>query len=369
MRLKVLAPTTGERRGTLIHGDCLEAIKRMPDNYVHSIVTDPPYEIGFGSKAWDSTGIAYSVELWKECLRVLKPGGHLISFGASRTFHRMACAVEDAGFEIRDEIIWSYMSGMSKGSTLDKAITTLDPEAASDWKGWNTALAPAFEPATLARKPLGESTVAKNVLKHGTGAMNIDGTRLPLNPDELAAPLPTGMNADGRWPKNMIIQHGDDCILEDDDSDFPPACVAGCPMADLDHQAIENQLDSRPSRVFLTAKASQKERPKIAGVVHSTVKSIVLMRHLVKLITPPNGIVLEPFCGSGTTAEAAMLEGFRFIAIEQDADYCRLIESRLTRHDYLFNFEGQQIDQNVSYDELVADRRKKSEAIFGENWP
>jgi len=200
--------------------DCLEGMKLLDDNSVDSIVTDPPYELGFMGKKWDSTGIAYSVELWKECLRVLKPGGHLLAFGGTRTYHRMACAIEDAGFEIRDQMQWIYGSGFPKSHNISKAIdkkfgakreviktvkgmgkqnpewngtakgrkenyykpeyqltAPATPEA-KQWDGWGTALKPAHEPIVVARKPISEKTIAENVLKWGTGGLNIDGCRI-----------------------------------------------------------------------------------------------------------------------------------------------------------------------------------------------
>jgi len=197
----------------LHHGDCREVLASLPDCSVDSVVTDPPYELGFMGKAWDGSGIAYSVEMWGEVLRVLKPGGHLCAFGGTRTYHRMACAIEDAGFEIRDSLHWVYGSGFPKSLDVSKAIdkaagaerevvgkhpspgstkprtsmgdgwqtdpdiTTAATDAAKQWQGWGTALKPAHEPIVLARKPL-IGTVAANVLTHGTGALNIDGARV-----------------------------------------------------------------------------------------------------------------------------------------------------------------------------------------------
>ena len=199
---------------TIYTGDCIDVMKGMPDNSVDSIVTDPPYELGFMGKSWDSTGIANSVEMWSEALRVLKPGGHLLAFSGSRTYHRMAVAIEDAGFQIRDQIMWVYGSGFPKSHNIEKAINKIDgvefneipasgvgfmnaegaggynttlnqliqtgdsTERAQQWDGWGTALKPAHEPIVLARKPLSESTVANNVLAHGTGGINIDGCRV-----------------------------------------------------------------------------------------------------------------------------------------------------------------------------------------------
>ena len=200
----------------IINGDCIEEMRKLEDNSVDSIVTDPPYELGFMSKKWDGTGIAYNVDVWKEALRVLKPGGHMLAFSGTRTYHRMVCAIEDAGFEIRDMMQWIYGSGMPHGQDVSKAIdklegakrplsevqrpiggkngvysgngnkwqeTTKEPqtENAIKWSGWNTLLKPANEPIVVARKPISEKTVADNVLKWGTGGINIDDSRIEHN--------------------------------------------------------------------------------------------------------------------------------------------------------------------------------------------
>lgn len=257
----------------LLKGDCLELLATLPDASIHSIVTDPPYELGFMGKSWDSTGIAYNVELWRECLRVLKPGGHLLAFGGSRTYHRLACAVEDAGFEIRDQIMWIYGSGFPKSLDVSKAIDKAagaerkiightdphDPRTAmarsiygkniqdkpglgnlitapatneaNQWDGWGTALKPAHEPIVVARKPL-DGTVANNVLTHGVGALNIDGCRVHRSDDDVSQAghrtatfghenkVSGGdgsggwsQNDAGRWPAN-IIHDGSDEVLE-----------------------------------------------------------------------------------------------------------------------------------------------------------
>jgi site-specific DNA-methyltransferase (adenine-specific) len=202
---------------TIHTGSNLDILPKLPDNSVDSIVTDPPYELGFMGKSWDSTGIAYSVALWRECLRVLKPGGHLLAFSGSRTYHRMTVAIEDAGFEIRDQMMWVYGSGFPKSHNISKALdkdagvvrkiigkekgagstntnsvgnfnneydkTEPETDAAKQWDGWGTALKPAHEPICLARKSL-EGTVADNVLKWGVGGINIDGCRVANNGEQ-----------------------------------------------------------------------------------------------------------------------------------------------------------------------------------------
>lgn len=348
-------------------GSNLDVLPTLEDNSIDSIVTDPPYELGFMGKKWDSSGIAYSVELWKECLRVLKPGGHLLSFGGTRTWHRVAVAIEDAGFEVRDSIAWMYGSGFPKSLNLK-----------DDWEGWGTALKPAFEPIVVARKPL-IGTVAENVLTHGTGALNIDGSRIkgeswsrpPQSENAIYGkyqPIATESHTQGRWPANVILDEYSAEILDEQSGQ-----VRGGPGAKqtTDFRFMNKskgkqhmvQGDSKDiggaSRFFYVAKASKRDRnegleeldpqrhsdrQKDDGVggdnprnrtnqarqnFHPTVKPTDLMRYLVKLVTPPNGIVLDPFTGSGSTGKAAILEGFRFIGIELTEDYIPIIEGRL----------------------------------------
>jgi site-specific DNA-methyltransferase (adenine-specific) len=410
----------------VMHGDCLDVLAALPDGSVDAVVTDPPYELGFMGKAWDGVGVAYSVDLWRHALRVLKPGGHLLAFGGTRTYHRMACAVEDAGFEIRDSITWLYGSGFPKSLDVSKAIDkaagatrevigrTVSPfrvdaaasrgtalhgsvrgdfsrqtaggyrytehtapatDDAARWSGWGTALKPASEPIVVARKPLA-GTVAANVQAHGTGALNIDACRVAATDK---ARFPAGIISDtervfgggagtydtrprvadrdpsGRWPANLVLSHAADC------HEGGP-CVNGCPVAELDAQSgalrargnvtptgggggmyghLPTVVDHGPgdsggaSRFFPTfryqAKAPARERPKAEGIAHPTVKPLALMRWLVRLVTPPGGTVLDPFAGSGTTAEACLIEGVECIAIEREAAYLPLIQARIDR--------------------------------------
>ena len=386
---------------TLLKGNCLDMLKTLPDCSVDSIVTDPPYELGFMGKAWDNTGIANSVEFWAECLRVLKLGGHLLSFGGSRTYHRMACAIEDSGFEIRDQIMWLYGSGFPKSLDVSKAIDKAagaerevvpgrhsaiertvgiagndgqcvtcgrgrggqpgnchcpkssppaTPEA-QQWKGWGTALKPAHEPIVVARKPL-IGTVANNVLTYGTGALNIDGSRVGTADGfgggaKGTSGFAAGYESDGfvastqgRWPAN-VIHDGSDEVL----AGFPTAkggtwnTTAGARHFNNDGEPTLYQTsktdnsEGSAARFFYCAKASKSERN--AGLeglavanIHPTVKPIALMRYLVKLVTPPGGMVLDPFLGSGTTAVAAILEGFEWTGCEMTEDYWPIIEAR-----------------------------------------
>jgi site-specific DNA-methyltransferase (adenine-specific) len=291
----------------LLHGDCLDRLRELPDCSVDACVTDPPYGLSFMGKAWD-----YDVpgaEVWREVLRVLKPGGHLLAFAGTRTQHRMAVQIEDAGFEIRDMIAWVYGSGFPKSRNLD-----------GDWQGWGTALKPALEPITVARKPL-KGTVAANVLEHGTGALNVDGCRVGTTvetwpksrsyhsargPKPRAAhgtgdgeTISTGDAPAGRWPANLIH-----------DGSSEPCALLG-----------------DAARFFYCAKASKADRGEGNG--HPTVKPTELMRYLCRLVTPPGGVVLDPFMGSGSTGKAAALEGFRFIGIEREAEYLEIARQRV----------------------------------------
>lgn len=366
-------------------GDCREVLKEIPDCSVDSVVCDPPYELGFMGKSWDSTGVAYDVSLWGEVLRVLKPGGHLLAFGGSRTYHRLACAVEDAGFEIRDQIMWVYGSGFPKSLNIGKQ------DGCEDWVGWGTALKPAHEPIVVARKPL-DGTVAANVLKWGVGGLNIDGCRVgdEVRFNSFAGNKNTGMTAGddrtdsgkglfagnvdggsevaGRWPANLI-HDGSDEVLElfPDTGKSTGGRIGKKSMGNVTNVPAGQFEAGDPgygdsgsaARFFYCAKAGKKERN--AGLDHlepkrdadrqrddlpggdnprnrtnkprqnhhPTVKPIALMRYLVRLVTPPNGLVLDPFAGSGTTGIAAVCEGFRFVGIEQNEEYARIAEARI----------------------------------------
>lgn len=327
-------------------GNCLDHLEFMPDNAVDSIVTDPPYGLSFMGKKWDYD--VPSVEIWAECLRVLKPGGHLLAFAGTRTQHRMACNIEDAGFEIRDMIAWVYGSGFPKSHNLK-----------NDWEGWGTALKPALEPVTVARKPF-KGTAAANVLEHGTGAINIDGCRVPFareqdereskqknkHGDFGSGPMSNKVfgeykkdrdNYDptGRWPANLIHDGHDRVVAL-----FPESSVTGkrstkSQSAEVNgtnwlmgnHKSTEYADQGSAARFFYCAKASKKDRGE--GNNHPTVKPTDLMAYLCRLVTPPGGIVLDPFMGSGSTGKAAMREGFRFTGIEMDPDYFEIAKARI----------------------------------------
>ncbi len=408
----------------LQNGDCIEVMRSMPDNSVDAVVTDPPYGLSFMGKKWDYD--VPSEEVWRECLRVLKPGGHLLAFAGTRTQHRMACRIEDAGFEIRDMIAWVYGSGFPKSLDVSKAIdksngdpnrlhkftawmrstgltarqldeltgtnmgghyltkasqpaiptpelwevirpqcrdvpswvdelveriqaerkvvgqsrivpdakvtrphfaaiagdgsasreyfdTTPTTPAARQWQGWGTALKPALEPITMARKPI-VGTVAANIVEHGTGALNVDGCR--VEGGEISSFSATTkrrggiMGASeksgkweprhsGRWPANLIHDDGDDV----------------------------QQVLGDASRFFYCPKASSSDRGE--KNIHPTVKPTDLMRYLCRLVTQPAGVVLDPFMGSGSTGKAAVLEGFSFVGIERDPQYFEIAKRRV----------------------------------------
>jgi len=361
-------------------GDCLEIMKKLEADSIDSIVTDPPYELGFMGKAWDSTGIAYSIELWKEALRVLKPGGHLLAFGGTRTYHRMVCAIEKAGFEIRDQLQWIYGSGFPKSMNVSKAIdkqagkqrllNDLQTSEAIQWNGWGTALKPANEPIVLARKTLTEKTIAANVLRWGTGGLNIDDCR--VGKDIICAhgggvnklgrkygggngiPLiAKGSNEHaGRFPANVILDETAGEILDEQTGTLKSGdnCTRTKPGSFLEHGGVGKAGDVQmtygdqggASRFFYCAKASKKERG--AGNIHPTVKPIKLMRYLVRLVTPPNGIALDPFAGTGTTGLACIKENKKYILIENGQKSYDIILNRIGTAKLQYNlFEGENI--------------------------
>jgi len=506
----------------IINGDSLEVLKRATANSIDAVVCDPPYGLvsivkrlgtdgalpksskGFMGKEWDGSGIEYNVELWEQVLRVLKPGGYLLAFGGSRTYHRLASAVEDAGFEIRDQIMWVYGSGFPKSHNIGKSVDKLqgnerdivgeritgsamasrksgrgnsdagsgtniviDTKGSSPYEGWGTALKPAHEPIVVARKPLSEKTIAKNVIEWGTGGINIDGCRVEYQgeadkasatpqgkctsnssagsaPDvdmsevdyhgekywyknehkdlikkwlddedyvwselkeNLESPevynwckLPEINDGDrilfdsivgecvrlyeskrkeferpkqtGRFPANFIHDGSDEVVGLFPDTAPSKSGGKGKPIPRADNKAEEtvserggyNDLGGSAARYFYCAKASKKDRnegldefeekqtwasqekreassfdvfesdgrPKtINANNHPTVKPTALMQYLVRLVTPVGGTVLDPFMGSGSTGKACVLEGFDFIGIELDPEYCKIAQARI----------------------------------------
>jgi DNA modification methylase len=377
----------------LYEGDCLEVLKQLETNSIHAVITDPPYGLAFMNKKWDHD--VPSVEIWREVLRVLKPGGHLLSFGGTRTYHRMVVNIEDAGFEIRDQIQWIYGSGFPKSHNIKDG----------DFKGWGTALKPANEPICLARKPLEKGlTVAENVLKYGCGAINIDesrvGTSADMNPndfDDSKRKSPkfsgkfnngevgefrsrVGEIPNGRWPANLMFDEIAAEMLDEQVSETMKMHGAGNKKTGTAKRIGEKSMfgisfnggpfvhydfgedNRKASRFFYVAKASASERnaglegmPEIkcgmleddnypiktgAGNLrntrrqnhHPTVKPIKLMEYLCKLITPPNGIVLDPFMGSGSTGVAALNLGFDFIGIEKEPEYLEIATKRINKN-------------------------------------
>jgi site-specific DNA-methyltransferase (adenine-specific) len=369
--------------------DCLNVLREMPSNSVDSIVSDPPYGISFMAKKWDYD--VPSVEVWKEALRVLKPGGHALIACGTRTQHRMVCNIEDAGFEIRDVVSWIYGSGFPKSHNIGKAVDKLQGNEREDlgmqsthinrpktdkwdksaqdmkhskfkvegaktggglqhitkgnspYEGWGTALKPACEFFTLCRKPLSEKTVAANVLKWGTGGINIDGCRVGSHT--------------GRFPANLI-HDGSQEVLDlfpetksrsnkteskssgnrRDSEDYGLSSISCGVSSNHDPAGAIGSA----ARFFYTAKASKKDRNEgltnVTGddgvtVVnrnnHPTVKPTALMAYLCRLITPPNGVVLDPYMGSGSTGKAAVREGFSFVGIELDKDYYEIAKARV----------------------------------------
>jgi DNA modification methylase len=442
----------------ILEGDCVEVMRGLPDESIDAIVTDPPYGLEFMGKEWDSfkggagveetatsaggaaayssarvrygqgagTGLAFQefcLSWAQECLRVLKPGGHLLAFGGSRTYHRLAVAVEDAGFEVRDQMMWLYGSGFPKSLDVSKAIDKaagverkvvgskitgnartgrswaegeaggqimVDETApatadAKKWSGWGTALKPAHEPIVVARKPL-VGTVAENVLRFGTGALNVDGCRIGIaDGDEPSAEHRTATfgtqetesggdgsggwaAASGRWPANLILDEEAGRLLDEQSGELTSGANPTRRGSDKFRHAYGEFVGQEEcerargadaggaSRFFYCAKAGKAERNAgldafeinrpdnrtVTGMGtfeekgvqpqrnhHPTVKPISLMAYLARLVTPPAGTVLDPFLGSGTTGCAAALEGFDFIGIEREAEYIAIAEARI----------------------------------------
>jgi len=340
----------------IFQGDCLEVMKDIDENSVDSIVTDPPYGLKFMGKDWDH-GVP-GMPFWEAALRVAKPGAHLLAFGGTRTFHRLAVAIEDAGWEIRNCVMWVYGSGFPKSHNVSKAIDKMDAtEAAKQWNGWGTALKPAWEPVIMARKPF-KGTVANNVLKHGTGAINIDRCRVEANGEKtggngyIGLQQEKGWNANnipckreqqqsttqGRFPANFI-HDGSDEVLDLFPTSKDGVAVNRNKKSDehsgnkiygkrnkVDYDAGYGQQGSA-ARFFYCAKANKKDKGE--GNKHPTVKPTNLMQYLCRLVTPPEGVILDPFMGSGSTGKAAKLEGFNFIGIEIDEDYFNIAKERI----------------------------------------
>ena len=335
----------------MIHqGDCLDVMATMAPESVDSIVTDPPYGLSFMGKDWDH-GVP-GVHFWTEALRVAKPGTHLLAFGGTRTFHRLACAIEDAGWEIRDCVMWAYGSGFPKSHNLK-----------DDWQGWGTALKPAWEPIIVARKPL-VGTVAENVQRFGTGAVNVDGCRIKWQSEADAAAAAVGFAMSrargtatqsqsfgkdsrgcentyfpeaiqGRWPANLIHDGSDEVTgLMGEAARFFYCAKASKADRDEGCEGLElrrNDFHRESSGLNQDRPGREGRTPNTDGARnhHPTVKPTDLMRYLCRLVTPPGGTVLDPFCGSGSTGKAARLEGFDFIGIELNPEYIAIANARI----------------------------------------
>lgn len=358
---------------TLFCGDC-RAIAPLLANQIHAVVTDPPYELGFMGKNWDSSGVAADWRTWGAMRIALRPGGHLVAFSGSRTYHRIAAAIDDAGFEVRDQIMWIYGSGFPKSLDIAKAIDKrggvwrgragekVDTDSrrsmgqhyqrspkgeavfddAKRWEGWGTALKPGHEPVCFARKPLSEATVAENVLKWATGAINVEAGRV-------AAERATGWNGrragGGTWTE-------DNCGLA---KDGEPTLSEGRWPANVATDGSIEVIEAFPAssrdavRFFYSAKAGREERElglgdrepmqmphrsahdrdRLNRNPHPTVKPVDLMRWLCRMVTAPGGTILDPFMGSGSTGVAAIREGFRFVGVEQESAYFEIAAARI----------------------------------------
>lgn len=320
----------------ILHGDNRDTLKTLPGNSIDAIVTDPPYGIDFLGKAWDAnTG---ALETYQQCLRVLKPGGHILAFSAARTYHHLAITLEQAGFEIRDQIMWIYSSGFPKSQDIGKQLNKKNID--NEWTGWGTALKPAHEPIALARKPI-KLSIAKNCQTHGVGALNIDATRVPYDND-----VPAGGGNNAATFKNFSAEERttkDQPKAGKRTASFHNATGGGETQSGGDGSGgwEASQIGRFPSNVlgeipdyqkyFYCPKVSGKERH-IDGVTdnnHPTVKPIELMKYLIRLITPPGGVVLDPFNGSGSTGCAAVELGSEYIGCELDAAYVDIATKRI----------------------------------------
>ena len=360
----------------IVNEDCIKHLKTIEDNYFDSVVTDPPYHLtsivkryttgkknvygkdgsfqrltsGFMGQKWDGGDIAFTTELWKEVYRTLKPGGYLLSFAASRNYHRMAVAIEDSGFEIRDQIMWIYGSGFPKSLNIGKALDKKQgnkrkvigstnqqdirsgnyvqgpqdridvpiTKGDSEWEGWGTALKPAHEPICMARKSISEKSVADNVLKHGTGGINIDGCRVTTDEN---------ISNHSRSAESAVSKgiYGDS---KEQETHQTQGQELGRFPANLIHDGLEEDW----ARFFYCPKANKKEK---GDTNHPTVKPVELMRYLVRLVTPKDGIVLDPFAGTGTTGEACILEDRNYYLIEAEGSYIKDIENRTNKYNRL----------------------------------
>ncbi|MBM3431361.1 MAG: site-specific DNA-methyltransferase, partial [Bacteroidetes bacterium] len=391
-------------KAKLFKGDNLIWLKSLADNSVDSVVTDPPYLLSFMGKKWDHD--VPSVEFWKEVYRVLKPGGHVLSFGGTRTYHRMTVNIEDAGFEIRDQIMWIYGSGFPKSHNIGKAVDKIEgnerkkirsigsqvtgggqlngknsrkeafvTEGSTELEGWGTALKPANEPICVARKPLSEKTVALNALKYGTGGLNIEESRIesgirtkPINSEDIRIDNSLfGLNPnvqrerieiyEGRFPSNVIMDEYAGNELDEEQRKFfccpkvskkernlgmkenvetfiqRPRRLDGSVIYKETHPEEWNHAMKNLSRKDKTSIAAAEEKLQSQNTgdknIHPTVKPVDLMRYLIKLVTPKNGVICDPFMGSGSTGVGTLIEDFNFIGMEMDQEYFEIAKQRI----------------------------------------
>ncbi|KKM20525.1 hypothetical protein LCGC14_1644600 [marine sediment metagenome] len=404
----------------IIYGAMPGATKIFPDGYFDAIITDPPYELGFMGKSWDNSGVAYNINVWREVLRIAKPGAIMLCFGGTRTFHRLTCAIEDAGWQIRDCFSWLYGSGFPKSLNISKAIdkakgvykkgevlpssrkthgnmdfqmkekTAANPQTdlAKLWCGYGTALKPAWEPIIVAMKPL-DGTYAQNAEKHGVAGLNIDGGRIGKSADDRTEYGVNGIErktgnvfgkqygkiqfdgSQGRWPANVILDEEAAAML-DEQSGISRGGKTYNYVGQKEYQVagfIPNNKPNSPSnrgdsggasRFFYCAKASRSERnaglegmdaepikgrdtgqdirnvpykQRISPIQnhHPTVKPLKLMEYLCRLVKPPSEhpILLDPFCGSGTTLMAAVNTGWDYVGVEKEAEYVEIARRRV----------------------------------------
>lgn len=344
---------------SFFHADNMKALRELPDCSIDSVVTDPPYglgkepdalvmlkdwlefghhdvesKVGFKGSEWDS--FVPQPNLWKEVYRVLKPGGYVLSFASTRTQDLMGLGLRLAGFEMRDLIAWIYGSGMPKSLDVATAVCKEDSSKSENWDGWGSNLKPALEPITMARKPLC-GTIAKNIVTYGVGAINIDGCRVePATSNETTNDGLKEKTPKGRHPANLIHDGSDEvmdafAVFGEKKSCMSPSS-ARSPGTILGGSRTQGNLpmdSGTAARFFYCAKANKADRD---GSLHPTVKPIALMRYLVRLVTPPGGVVLDPFAGSGTTGQAAVDEGVRAILIERENEYAEDIRRRLVMY-------------------------------------